>query len=281
MTFDIIISIHDIANLRLLVDEFISSRTLALEWLKDFTKEEFVEKLKTKDFRDKIRKIYDDNKLKLCWIHTKADPFWMERFKIITCQNQEYEGKTIAEITEMKNADPLETIFDILLEDPDTEWFQFFPEKEVMFHTIPVFLNHPAAMPSTDMGILPPITQPEGFKEGDSFVYPSSVAYGAFTDYIGTYVREKSSLSLEVAVKKATSFPAQRFGIKDRGVLKPGNYADIVVFDFEKIKKAGDFMKPAQRPEGIEYVIINGKVVYKDKTHTEVKSGKVLRHMYN
>ena len=67
-------------------------------------------------------------------------------------------------------------------------------------------------------------------------------------------------------------------GLKDRGVLSPGAYADIVVFNFETIKMTGDFLKPDERPEGIEYVLVNGKVVYKEKAHTGLKPGKVLRH---
>jgi len=278
VTYDVIVSTHDIVNLRPLIEEFTKSRTLALEEFKNYPKEEFIEKIKSGEFREKIRKIYDAYKLKLCVIHTKADPFWMDRFKIISCKNKEYEGKTIREIVRIRNADPLEAIFDILVEDPETKWLQHIDEKEVMHQTLPVFLRHPAAMPSTDMGTLPPIKQPEGYQIGDSFTHPSPLAFGAFADYIGTYVRERSALNLEEAVKKATSFPAQRFGLEDRGLLRPDAYADIVIFDFKKIKKMGDFVKPAQPPEGIEYVFVNGKIVYKDKTHTGVRSGKVLRH---
>ncbi|MCK4815767.1 D-aminoacylase, partial [bacterium] len=68
--------------------------------------------------------------------------------------------------------------------------------------------------------------------------------------------------------------------LEDRGILIPGAYADIVVFDLKKIRMKGDYLKPAQRPDGIEYVIINGKVVYKNNAHTGVRSGKILRHEY-
>jgi len=280
VTFDVIVSTNDIVNLRPLIEEFIKSRTLALERFKNYPKEEFIKKIKTGEFREKIRNIYDAYKLKLCVIHTKADPFWMDRFKIVVCKNKEYEGKTIGEIARMRNTNPLEAIFDILVEDPETKWLQHIDEKELMHQALPIFLSHPAAMPSTDMGSLPPVEQAEGFEEGDSLIHPSPLACGAFADYIGTYVRERSALSLEEAVKKATSFPAQRFGLEDRGELRPGAYADIVVFDFNNIKKTGDFLRPAQPPEGIKYVFVNGKIVYKEKTHTGEKPGRVLRHRY-
>lgn len=277
VTFDVIVSVHDIAKMRPLVEEFIKSRTLALEPFRHMSREEFIKKINTPVFREKIRKVYDDNKLKLGMIHTKADPYWMNRFKIVVCTNEEYEGKTIGEIAAMRKTDPLEAIFDILVEDPDAKWFQYFDEKEVMHQALPVFLNHSAGMPSTDMGSLPPVTQAEGFKVGGSLFTPPAIAYGGFADYIGRYVRDRGSLGLEEAVRKATAFPAQRFGLADRGVLKPNAYADLVVFSLEKIKRTGDFMRPAQQPEGIEYVLVNGTVVYKEKSHTGARPGKVLR----
>jgi N-acyl-D-amino-acid deacylase len=90
-------------------------------------------------------------------------------------------------------------------------------------------------------------------------------------------VRETKVLSLEEAVRKATSLPSQVIGLKDRGILKTGAFADIVVFDLDTIRMKGDNSNPAQPPEGIEYVLVNGKVVYKDMNHTGEKPGKVLR----
>lgn len=86
-------------------------------------------------------------------------------------------------------------------------------------------------------------------------------------------------MSLEEAIKKATYTPAQEIlGLKDRGILNPGAYADIVIFDFDKISMAGDYLHPTVPPEGVEYVFINGALTYKNKRHTGVKSGKVLRN---
>ncbi len=277
VTFDVIISLHDVANVRPLVNEFIASRTLALEPYSKLTQAEFIEKIKTRAFRDEIKQIDEDNKLKFSTIHTRADPYWMTRFKIVESQAADYVGKTIAEIARLKETDPLEAIFDILVEDPDTRWYQYSDEKEVLHQTIPVFLNHPAGMPSSDVGILPPATGPEGFEVEGKLSTPSDTVYGAFAEYIGVYARERSMLSLENAVMKATSFPAQRFGLKDRGELRPDAFADILIFDFQTIKKSGDALRPAQPPDGIAYVFVNGELVYKDKTHTGVKSGKVLR----
>jgi len=92
-------------------------------------------------------------------------------------------------------------------------------------------------------------------------------------------VKQKGTLSLEEAIKKATYTPAQEvLGLKNRGIISTGAYADIVLFDFAKIKMAGDYVNPNVPPDRIEFVLVNGKVVYKNKVYTGEKSGKVLRH---
>jgi len=125
-------------------------------------------------------------------------------------------------------------------------------------------------MPCTDSRALPPELR-------DDFDV-SPTAYGLYPHYIRRYVKERSILSLEEAVRKATSLPAQVIGLKDRGILKAGNFADILIFDYESIKERGDCMNPDQRPEGIEFVLVNGQIIYKDRTHTGMKPGKVIRH---
>jgi len=172
------------------------------------------------------------------------------------------------DIAKARDVDPLETIFDILVEDPETTWVQFLDRRgsDIMNAT---FLKHPAAMPSTDTEALP--AKPE---KGHA---PPPVAYGLYPHYFGHYVRKMSIVGLEEAVKKATSLPAQRFGIEERGILKPGAFADIVLFDFKTIKGKANFRNPTLPPDGIHLVMVNGQIVYNDKTHTGAKPGKVLR----
>ena len=79
-------------------------------------------------------------------------------------------------------------------------------------------------------------------------------------------------------MRKATSLPAETLGIRDRGVLTEGAYADLVVFDLEALQENTDFRNPAQAPQGIQYVLVNGQVVYEHGTHTGARPGKVLRH---
>ena len=91
-------------------------------------------------------------------------------------------------------------------------------------------------------------------------------------------VVEKGALPLEEAIRKATSLPAGVIGIPDRGRLAEGAYADVVVFDLETLQENTDFRSPAQAPQGIRYVLVNGRVVCENGAHTGARPGKVLRH---
>ncbi len=94
---------------------------------------------------------------------------------------------------------------------------------------------------------------------------------------LGVYVRELKLLRLEDAVRKMTSLNAAKIGIMDRGLLRPGNFADITVFDPETIIDRATYEKPFEYPIGIEYVIVNGKVVLEHGKHTGERPGRALR----
>jgi N-acyl-D-aspartate/D-glutamate deacylase len=131
-------------------------------------------------------------------------------------------------------------------------------------------------MPCTDVVALPAKPSPE---DGMGIHGTSPTAYGLYTHYIRLFVKERGVLSLEEAIKKATSVPAQEvLGLEGRGILKEGAYADVVLFDLEKIREEEDFLEPSRPPEGIEHVLVNGTLVYQGLRHTGKKSGKVLRH---
>jgi len=107
--------------------------------------------------------------------------------------------------------------------------------------------------------------------------FPHPRVYGTFPRVIGHYARDKGVLSMEEAIKKMTSMPAARLGLKDRGILKEGYKADLVIFDPEKIIDKATFEDPHQYPEGIDYVIINGKIVLEKGKFKDLKSGNILR----
>jgi N-acyl-D-amino-acid deacylase len=126
-------------------------------------------------------------------------------------------------------------------------------------------LRHPATMIGSD-GEIPVF--------GQAAPHPRS--YGTFARVLAVYVREKKTLTLEEAIRKMTSFPAQRLGLLDRGLLRPAMRADIVVFDPSRVRDAATFEKPHQYAEGFSQVIVNGQVVFERQGMTSARPGKVL-----
>jgi len=128
-------------------------------------------------------------------------------------------------------------------------------------------LRHPATMIGSD-GEIPNF--------GKANPHPRS--YGTFARVLGVYVREKKAITLPDAIRKMTSFPAQRIGLTDRGLLRPGMKADIAVFDPATVRDKATFDNPHQYAEGFSYVIVNGQVVFENGAMTPARPGKVLFH---
>lgn len=127
-------------------------------------------------------------------------------------------------------------------------------------------LRYPFTMVASDGGI--PVY-------GQDVPHPRN--YGTFARVLGRYVRERKVLTLEDAIRKMTSLPAGRFRIQDRGLLRPGVKADIVVFDPDRVADRAEFGKPHQYSEGFVHVVVNGKLVLRDGEMTGVRPGRVLR----
>ncbi len=108
-----------------------------------------------------------------------------------------------------------------------------------------------------------------------SSVHPR--AYGNFARLLRKYVRDEKIIPLEEAIRRLTSQPAENLKIKNRGALKPGNFADVVVFDLEKIKDHATFEKPHQYSTGVVHVFVNGTQVLKGGEHTGAKPGRFVR----
>ena len=128
---------------------------------------------------------------------------------------------------------------------------------------IRTIVRHPAHMVGSD-----------GLLTGDM---PNPRSYGTFPYVLGQFVREEGLLRLEEAVRKMTAIPAQRLGLSDRGVLRDGMKADIVVFDPDRVQAKSTFEQPKQYPEGIDYVVVNGKLVVDKGQHTGALPGRALR----
>jgi len=176
-----------------------------------------------------------------------------------TPKNKPHEGLNLREIAERRGEDPVETLFNIVMEEENAVTMVSFNMSEEDVRTI---MKSPFQMACTD---------------GIVLGKPHPRAYGAFPRILGRYVKE-GVIRLEDAIRKMTSLPAQTLGIRDRGLLKPGMQADITIFDPDKVIDKGTYQDPIQFPEGIEYVIVNGTVTVKNGVHTGRRAGKVLRH---
>ena len=131
-------------------------------------------------------------------------------------------------------------------------------------------LRHPAIMIGTDsFGFAA-----EGVRRQGA---PHPRNYGVYPRLLGRYVRELGVLSLEEAVWKAAGFPAQKLRWRERGLLRPGYKADLVIFDPNTIIDRATFEDPHQYPAGIAYVIVNGEIVVQNNVHTGARPGEVLR----
>lgn len=178
-----------------------------------------------------------------------------------------YEGKRLSEVARMRGEDPLDALFELLVADQARTGAIYFLMSEPDVHRA---MQQPWVSVGTDY----PAVRTEGPL---STWKPHPRAYGTFPRILGRYVREQGLLRLEEAIRKMTSLAAQRVGLHDRGLLVPGFYADIVVFDFEKIRDLATFENPQQYSTGVEYVLVNGQLVLDRGRMTGELPGRVLR----
>ncbi|UCD45953.1 MAG: D-aminoacylase [Candidatus Bathyarchaeota archaeon] len=183
-------------------------------------------------------------------------------------ENKPFEGKNLEEICEMRgDADAFATLFDLILEEEGSVSMIIFAMDEGDVRRI---MGHPLQMVGTDSGA----SAADGFMRRGK---PHPRGYGSYPKILGRYVRELGVLGLEEAVRKMTSFPAQRFGISDRGILRPGMWADVVVFDPKTVTDKATYQDPHQYPEGLEYVLVNGRIAVEKGKHTGTLAGGTLR----
>jgi N-acyl-D-amino-acid deacylase len=181
--------------------------------------------------------------------------------------NPQYNGKNIQEVADMMNKDVLTAFFDLLvLENTQVPSVMFGMNEE----DVKRVMQSPYGMVGSDGSAI----APTGIWENN---VPHPRLYGTFPRVLGHYARDERVISLQEAVRKMTGAPAQKLGLKERGLLREGYKADITVFNPKTVKDIASFNDPQQYPAGIPYVIVNGKIVIKDGEHTGVLPGKALR----
>jgi N-acyl-D-amino-acid deacylase len=176
-------------------------------------------------------------------------------------------GKNLAEIAKQRGKDPIETLFDLLVED---EAYTAVAVSGMSEPDVTLALLQPwVSIDNDSQG-----TSPEGLLGKE---HPHPRAYGTFPRILRKYVREEKKLRLEEAIRKFTALPAQRLRLADRGVLKAGMWADLVVFDPETVRDLATFASPNQLAQGMDYVLVNGIPVIDGGEMTGALPGKVLR----
>ena len=193
-----------------------------------------------------------------------------EAIQVCVVQNPKLlplQGKTIAEIAKLWGKDPIDTILDLLIEDNAYTYVAVFGMSEP---DVALALQQPwTSVDNDSQG-----TSPEGLLGKE---HPHPRAYGTFPRILRKYVREDHKLSLEDAIRKFSSLPAEQMRLGDRGVLKAGMWADVVIFDAATIHDRATFDNPNQLSEGMQYVLVNGVLVIDAGKMTGARPGRVLR----
>jgi N-acyl-D-aspartate/D-glutamate deacylase len=178
-----------------------------------------------------------------------------------------FQGKRLSEVAQIWNKDPMDTLFDLLIEDNAFTSVAVFGMSEP---DVALALEQPWVAINNDSSG----TSPEGLLGQE---HPHPRAYGTFPRILRKYVREEKKLTLEDAIRKFSALPAQRMRLADRGVLKAGAWADVVIFDPATVRDLATFEHPNQLSQGMEYVLVNGVAVIDQGKMTGALPGKVLR----
>ncbi len=236
-------------------------------WAHDGGDKKLIERLKDPAMRARIRKELETPTSD--WNNEWQEVSGPESIIVSAVQNPKLlplQGKTIAEIAKLWGKDPIDTVFDLLIEDQAFTSVAMFAMSEP---DVVLALQQPWVSVCNDSQG----TAPDGLLGKE---HPHPRAYGTFPHILRTYVRDQKKLSLEDAIRKFTALPAQRMGLSDRGVLKLGMWADIVVFDPETIHDVATFDKPNQLSQGMRFVMVNGVPVIDQGKMTNALPGKVL-----
>ena len=199
-----------------------------------------------------------------------------ERIVVLSAPDESLLGRSVADIAAARAADPFDTFLDLIVEARDeiVGIFEYIDPEQVE-----AVLRHPLSMVSSD-GLVQPLPAPD-----DATAYSPS-SFGEYAGILERFVRDRPVLRLEEAVRKMTSLPAQRFGLWDRGIVRPGARADLLVFDLDRVHDRATDPYPHTPPfqniphryaEGMDFVFVNGAAAIWEGAHTGTLDGAVLR----
>jgi N-acyl-D-amino-acid deacylase len=236
-------------------------------WVRDGGRDLMIERLKDPAVRARVKADV-----------SKDDPSWENQYlgaggpagilivSVVNPALKKYEGRTIEQIAKAESKDPVDVIMDVVSADRGNTSNVIFIMSE---DDVRLALKHPLVSLCTDSGA----SAKDGiFSQERS--HPR--AWGSAARILGRYVREEKLLTLEEAVRKMTSLPASRMGLADRGIVRPGMLADLVVFDPDGVRDKATFDDPLQYSEGIPFVAVNGELVVDGGQITAARPGRAL-----
>ncbi|MDR2651461.1 MAG: D-aminoacylase [Prevotellaceae bacterium] len=229
-------------------------------WARQGSNDEVLARLKDKANFEKIRQ-YAESRIKRLGGGQNV---------IITSgngENAEFIGKNLIECAEISHKKETEFIRDILLAEKGHVDMVCFAMTE---DNVKMFLSHKLGMPASDGYVYSPVGELSTGK-------PHPRSYGTFPRFLGKYCRDEKIVDLSTGIMKMTKLPASRLNLKNRGTIEIGNFADIVVFDINKIIDKAEFTNPHQFAAGIEHVFVNGVHTINSGKHTGARNGMILR----
>ena len=237
------------------------------------SREAFAKALRMADFRQEIKEALEKGKF---YIQPPSNPNmnpknWAKEITIIEHKNPAHVNKTLAQVASEKGKDPMEALFDLIVEDPDS--IGSIGDYRFSEEYIKLFYKHPRGMVGVDsvmvddarVAKLPP------------WSLPAPNTYSAYPSFLNRYVKEQKLFTIEEAITKCTSIPASSHYLKGRGTLEVGSYADILLINWPNLRMMSTPKEPRKYPRGFEYIFVNGKAVIEKEKHTGAKPGMVLR----
>ena len=203
------------------------------------------------------------------WNIVEAAGSW-DNIVLANAQNKDnarFQGKNITQIAKEWNKEPADAAFDLVLQGSGrvTAIYHMMSERDIV-----TALKFPWTSIGSDAGA----SLSTGKTDATGLSHPRG--YGNFPRLIARYVREQKVLTLEEAIRKMTSWPATRYRLASRGIIKEGCWADVVIFDFDKIQDLATYDQPLLSPVGIDFVLVNGQIVIEQGKHTGARPGHVL-----
>jgi N-acyl-D-amino-acid deacylase len=251
------------------------------QYLQEKNKADLLEHMKNPANRKKVKKEIIEDELPAFGPSGLLRHGYFDRIFLMHVPGKKsLEGKTVARVAKERHKDPFETYFDLMIESNDEiiAIFDYILEEDIK-----ALLVHPLVMVSSDCA-----TWSEKGPLNDPPPYVPC-AFGEYPGIFERYVRDEPLLTIQEAVRKMTSFPAQKMGLYDRGLLRPGMCADIALIDLARIKDRATNVwphkypyenYPHRYPDGIPFVIVNGSIAVDKGEQTKARAGRILRHRW-